>query len=102
MTLAMRILIVDPVPANLAVLDQVLCASGHEPIWADDPRDAIDILPAIDGVLADAATAEQMCRYLRRRRPELPIVFAAGATWDRAELHEAIAYLAARRPASPA
>lgn len=84
--LAIKILIVDDVPENLALLHETLDASGCEVYMATNGESALNIVEKImpDAVLLDVVMPGidgfEVCRRLRERpmTRDLPVIFMTG------------------------
>jgi len=82
----MRILIVDDDPEMLVYLETVLESRGHDVFSATSVDDALGVLDAADAVITDLVMPGRdglaLGWEIRRRHPDLPIVFATGCSPD--------------------
>src|SRR5512138_133968 len=78
---ALKVLLVDDIPENLALLEDVLCESGYEPILARNGLEALEYLHGgtVHLIVADAMMPKmdgfQLCKEVKMRESSATIPF---------------------------
>jgi DNA-binding response OmpR family regulator len=69
-----KVLVVHRDAAMLLALERVLLPAGHDVMWVDDAREALDLIAWPDALVTEARAGGPVARLARLRRPELSVL----------------------------